>query len=100
MEAMDKITEDLEDAVRRHNSINIVLDVNKLRENCRSGLVPVKGRNGVTISDKQRVKEEKWAEHFETVLNRDRFVGKEIEENEKKGCDTWMLRKICSVRKN
>ena len=48
--------------------------------------VTVKDRNGATISDKERVKE-RWAEHFENLLNRDRVAGKDIEENEKV-CDT------------
>ena len=52
----------------------------------QSGLVLVKDRNGCTISDKERVKE-RWAEHFENVLNRDTVAGKDIEEN-KKVCDT------------
>ena len=69
MEAMDKIAEDLEDAARRHNSKILYWHVNKLRGSSRSRLVPVKDRNGATISDKERVKE-RWAEHFENVLNR------------------------------
>ena len=86
MEVMDKIAEDLEDAARRHNSKILYLHVNKLRGSSQSGLAPVKDRNGATISDKERVKE-RWAEHFENVLNRDRVAGKDIEENEKL-CDT------------
>ena len=42
----------------------------------------MKDRNGATISYKERVKE-RWAEHFENVLNRDTVAGKGIEENEK-----------------
>ena len=53
-----------------------------MRGSSQSGLVPVKGRNGATINDKERVKE-RWAEHFENLLNRDRVAGKDIEENEK-----------------
>ena len=86
MEVMDKIAEDLEDAARRHNSKILYWHVNKLRGSSQSGLVPVKDRNGATINDKERVKE-RWAEHFENVLNRDRVAGKDIEENEKV-CDT------------
>ena len=48
----------------------------------QSGLVPVKDRNGVTVSDEERVKE-RWAGHFENVLNRERVTGKDIEKNEK-----------------
>ena len=42
----------------------------------------MKDRNGATISDKERVKEQ-WAEHLENVLNRDTVAGKDTEENEK-----------------
>ena len=52
-----------------------------MRGSGRSGLVPVKYRNGATISDKDIVKE-RWAEHFENVLNRDTVAGKGIKENE------------------
>ena len=86
VEAINKIAEDLEDAARRHISKILYWRVNKLRESSQSGLVPVKDNNGATISDKERVKE-RWAEHFENVLNRDRVAGKDIEENEKV-CDT------------
>ena len=48
----------------------------------QSGLVPVKDRNWVTISNKEKVKE-RWVEHFENVLNRDTVAGKDIDENEK-----------------
>ena len=86
MEAMNTIAEDLEDAARRHNSKIIYWYVNKLRGSSQSRLVPVKDRNGATISDKERVKE-RWVEHFENVLNRDTVAGKDIVEN-KKVCDT------------
>ena len=46
----------------------------------------MKDRNGATIINKDRVKE-RWAEHFENVLNQDTIAGKDIEENEKV-CDT------------
>ena len=42
----------------------------------------VKDRSGAFISDKERV-EERSAEHFEFVLNRDRVAGKDRDENEK-----------------
>ena len=51
MEAMDKTAEDLEDAARRHNSKILYWHVNKLIGSSQSGLVPVKDRNGATISD-------------------------------------------------
>ena len=86
MEVMDKIAEDLENAARRHNSKILYWHIHKLRGSSQSGLVPIKDRNGVTISDKERVKE-RWAEHFETVLNRDRVTRKDIDESEKV-CDT------------
>ena len=47
----------------------------------QNGLVPVKGRNWATISDKERVKE-RWVKHIENML----VAGKDIEENEI--CDT------------
>ena len=86
VEAMDKIAEDLEDAARRHNSKILYWHVNKLKGSSQYGLLPVKDRNGATISDKEKVKE-RWVEHFENVLNRDRVAGKDIDENEKV-CDT------------
>ena len=76
VEVMDKITKDLEDAARRHDSKTLNWHVNKLRGNSQSGLVPVKDRNGATISDKARVKE-RWEEHFENVLNQDTVAGKD-----------------------
>jgi len=57
-----------------------------LRGSIQFGLFPVKERNGATISDKERVKE-KWAEHFENMLNQDIVAGKDIEGNDKV-CDT------------
>ena len=79
---MDKIAEDLEDAAWRHNSKILYWHVNKLRGSSQSGLVPVKDRNGATISDNEKVKE-RWAEHSEDVLNRDTVAGKDMGENEK-----------------
>ena len=86
VEAMDEIAEDLEDAARRHNSKILYWHVNKLKDSIQSILVPVKDRNGTTISDKKKVKE-RWVEHFENALNRDTVAGKDIDENEKV-CDT------------
>ena len=86
VEAMDKIAEDLEDEARRHNSKILYWHVNKLKGSSQSGLVPVKDRNGATISDKEKVKE-RWVEHFENVLNRDTIAGKDTDENEN-FCDT------------
>ena len=71
---------------RRNNSKILYWHVKKLRGSSQSRLGPVKDRNGATISDKERTKE-RWAEHFENLLNRDRVAGKDIEENEKV-CDT------------
>ena len=56
-----------------------------MRGNSKSKFVPVKNRNGATISDKERVKER--GEHFDNVLNHGRITGKGIEKNEKV-CDT------------
>ena len=86
MEAMDKITEDLEDAARRHNSKILYWHVNKLKGSSQSGLVQVKDRNGATISDKEKVKE-RWVENLENMQNRDTVAGKDMDENEKV-CDT------------
>ena len=82
METMDKIAEDLEDAARRHYSKILYWHFNKLRWSSQSGLVPVNDRNEVISSGKERVKE-RFAEHFENGLNRDRVARKDIEENEK-----------------
>ena len=54
---MDKFVEDLEDAARRYNSKKFYWYVKKLRGTSQSSLVPVKDRNGATISDKEGVKE-------------------------------------------
>ena len=51
MEAMDKIAEDLKDGARRHNSEILYWHINKLRGSSQSGLIPVKDRNGATISE-------------------------------------------------
>ena len=75
MEAMDKIAEDLEDAARQYNSKILYWHVNKLRGSSQSGLVQVTDRHGVAISDTGTVKE-RWAEHFENVLNQDTVAGK------------------------
>ena len=69
-----------------------------MKGSSQSGLVPVKDKNGSTISDKEKVKE-RWVEHFENVLNWDTVAGKDIDENEK-FVIPWMWRKICLVRKN
>ena len=84
MEAIDRVIEDLEDVARQHNNRILYWHFNKLRGSSQSGLVPVKDRNGATISDKEKVKE-RWAEHFENVLNT--VAGKDSDENEKV-CDT------------
>ena len=60
MEAMDKIAEDLEDAARQHNSKILYWHINKLKRRRQSGLVPVKDRNGATISDKEKVQKDGW----------------------------------------
>ena len=57
MEAIDKIAKDLEDAPKRYNSKILYKHVNKFRRISQSVLVPVKDRNGATISDKERVEE-------------------------------------------
>ena len=90
MEAMDKIAEDLEDAARRHNSKILYWHVNKLKGSSQSRLVPVKDRNGATISDKEKVKE-RWVEHFENMRNQDTVAGKDIDRNEKV-CDTLVVK--------
>ena len=82
VEAMDKIVEDLEDAAKRYNSKISCWQVNKLRGSSQSRLVPVKDRNGATITDKERVKERQ-GDHCESVGNWDRVAGKDKEQNEK-----------------
>ena len=67
METMGKIAKNLEDAARRHNNKILYWHVNKLRENSQSGLVPIKDRNGATISYKKRVKDG-WAEHLKNAF--------------------------------
>ena len=59
MKAMDKIPKDLEHAARWHNSKLYWQD--KLRDNSRSELTPVEGRNGAKSHDKKRF-EQRWAE--------------------------------------
>ena len=49
-----------------------------MRRSSKSELVPVKDRNGATISDKERV-QERWVGHFENLVNRDTVAGKDIE---------------------
>ena len=63
MEAMDKIVKDLKDAARRHNYKIFYWYAIKFRGSSQAGLVLVKDRNGVTIGNKERIKEQ-WAEHF------------------------------------
>ena len=81
MKAMDTIAWYLEYVARRHNSKVLYWHAIKLRVSSQSGSVPVKHRNGATITDKERVKE-RLAEHFENVLNRKSVKGKDIEDNE------------------
>ena len=66
VEAMDKITEDLEDAARQHNSKMLYWNFKKVRGSSQSGLFEVKDRNRAKISDKDRVKD-RWTEHRENV---------------------------------
>ena len=86
MKVMDKTAKDREDIAKRHNSKILYWNVNKLRGSNQSRPVPVKDRNEATISDEERGKE-RWAEHFENMLNQDRVAGKDIEEM-KKAFDT------------
>ena len=78
---MNKISKNLEDPTRRHNGKILYWYVNKFKGSNQSRLGPVKDRNRATNGDEERVKE-RWAKHFENVLNRDRVAGKDIEENE------------------
>ena len=57
MEAMDKIAINLEDTAKRRNGKILYWYVNKLRGTGQPVLVPVKCRNGSTISNKERGKE-------------------------------------------
>ena len=63
VEAMDKIAEDLEYSARRHNSKIWYWHVHKLVGSSQSRQVLLKDKNGVTVSDKERVKE-RWSEHL------------------------------------
>jgi len=54
---MDNIAEDLENEARRHNSRILYWHINKLIGRSQPGLVPVKDRNGATVSDKGRIKD-------------------------------------------
>ena len=85
VEATDKIAENLEDAARWHNSKILYWHVNKLRESSQSELVPVKDNNKVTSCDKERVKE-RWAEHFENVIE----LQQKVERKMKKFVIPWM----------
>ena len=78
----NEIAKDHENPARLHSSRILYWRVNKLIKDRQSGHVPVKDRNGATISDKERINE-KWEEHFENELSRDRVARKDIEENEK-----------------
>ena len=69
-EAMDKNTEDLEDAAKRHKSKIFYLHVKKLRGSSQSGLAQVKNQHEATIFYRERVKE-RLVEHFENVINWD-----------------------------
>ena len=71
---MDKIVEDLEDVAWCYSKKILHWDTKKLRGKIGSGLVPVKDKNGTTTSKKERFKK-RWAEHFENVLKRDKFMG-------------------------
>jgi len=75
VEAVDKIAKDLEKVTIRHISKIFYWRVNKLKERSQSGPVPVKDKNGATISDKERVKE-RLGEHFVNVLHQDRATEK------------------------
>ena len=78
---MDKTAKDLEDATRRNNHNVVYRYVNKLRKISQSRPVPVKDRSEATVSNKARVKET-WVNYFENMVNRDRVIGKDIDENE------------------
>ena len=82
---------------RRYNSKILYWPVNKLRESSQSGIVRVKDGNGATSSDKEGVTE-RWAEHFENVLNQDRVAATCIGEN-KKVCDALDVKKKNLARK-
>ena len=56
MEAMDKITESLEDAARRQNIKIFYWHVNKLRGSTQSRLVPVKDRTRLQLVIREELK--------------------------------------------
>ena len=98
VKAMDKITKDLEDPARRHKSKILSWDINKLRGSSQNRLVPVKNRNGAAINDKERARE-RWAEDFENILNQNRVIGIDIEENEEV-CNSLDVKEDLFLKKN
>ena len=54
MEASDKITKDLEDVIRRHNSKTLHRQFEQFKRKCQSGLVPLKKMN-IVKSMKRKV---------------------------------------------
>ena len=56
VEVLDKITKDLEDAARWHNSKILHWPINKLSGSSQSELLPIKDRKGAKISDKKGFK--------------------------------------------
>ena len=60
VEAMDKTAEDLEDAVRRHNSKILYWHINKLRGSGQSEIAPVKDRNGPQLLITKYLKKDGW----------------------------------------
>ena len=82
VEAMDKTAEDVQDPTRQHNGKILYWYFKNLRENSKSGFVPVKFRNEASISDKESIKE-RYVEYLVNVLNCDKVSGNLTEKSEK-----------------
>ena len=76
---MDKISEDLEDAARRHISKILYWHVNQLRGNSQSRLIPVKDKNGPQLVIRKELKKD-WKKILRMCLTeieyRKRYKGK------------------------
>ena len=87
--------EDLEDAVRWHNSKTLFWHVKKLksRPNNQSVLVSFEGWKRAIINDKKRIKERS-IKHFENVLNHDKVTKNEIRKEWNTFKDLWSEEKF------
>ena len=78
---MLKVTENLENTAKQHNSKIFYWHFNKLRGSSHSEDLPVKNKNGAFISDKKSFKG--WrAEYFGNMLNSHKFMENGLKTNE------------------